>query len=92
MVNYTGAEAGQIPGLFGDSDSKGATGPYLWWSFGAIWDAMVDYQYFTGDNQYNDVVQKALLWQRGQDDDYMPANQTKDEVFHVPNLYDGGGY
>lgn len=40
---------------------------------------MVDYWYYTGDTTYNDVVEQALIFQIGTDDNYMPINQTKDE-------------
>lgn len=40
---------------------------------------MVEYWYYTGDTTYNDVVSAAIQSQTGPDDDFMPANQTKDE-------------
>jgi len=40
---------------------------------------MINYWYYTGDTTYNDVTQQALLHQTGDDDDYMPLNQTKTE-------------
>jgi len=40
--------------------------------------SLVDYWYLTGDTQYNAITQQAMLWQVGANDDYMPANQTKD--------------
>lgn len=46
---------------------------------------MVEYWYYTNDSTYNDVTAQALQFQVGDDEDYMPANQTKDEVhrFHL---------
>lgn len=41
--------------------------------------AMIDYWHYTGDSTYNDVVEQALLFQVGTNNDYMPTNQTKDE-------------
>ncbi|KAF2101192.1 mannan endo-1,6-alpha-mannosidase [Rhizodiscina lignyota] len=81
MANYTGDQKGQIPGIFTSKPpaQKGSSGEYFWWSFGAIFDAMVDYQYYTGDGQYNNAVQQALLWQVGPSDDYLPPNQTTSE-------------
>ncbi|KAF2432394.1 mannan endo-1,6-alpha-mannosidase [Tothia fuscella] len=69
LSSYNGDKPGETPGLFGS--------PYYWWSDGAIWDAMVDYWYLTGDSTYNDVVEQSLAWQVGPNDDYMPPNQTK---------------
>jgi Glycosyl hydrolase family 76 len=61
-----------IIGLFGD--------PYYWWEAGAAWGALIDYWFYTGDSQFNDLVTTALLSQVGPDNDYMPPNQTKSEV------------
>jgi mannan endo-1,6-alpha-mannosidase len=44
-----------------------------------MFGAMVDYWYYTNDTTYNDVVEQALLSQVGTNNDFMPANQTKDE-------------
>ena len=40
---------------------------------------LIDYWHYTNDSTYNDVIEQALLFQVGQDNDFMPANQTKDE-------------
>ena len=40
---------------------------------------MIDYQEYTGDTSYNDLISSAMLFQVGKDNDYMPANQTKSE-------------
>ncbi|KAK8212915.1 hypothetical protein M8818_003080 [Zalaria obscura] len=71
MKYYNGNQTGGIPGLL--------PGPYYWWEAGAMFGAMVDYWYYTGDTSYNDVVTDALLFQVGPDEDYMPPNQTKSE-------------
>lgn len=41
---------------------------------------MVEYWYYTGDTTYNAEVKQALLHQVGDNNDYMPANQTKSLV------------
>jgi mannan endo-1,6-alpha-mannosidase len=71
MQYYTGNQYGQTPGLL--------PGPYYWWEAGAMFGALVDYWYFTGDAQFNDLTTQALLWQVGPDNDYMPPNATKSE-------------
>lgn len=71
MQSYTGNQPGGIPGILPQ--------PYYWWEAGAMFGAMVDYWYYTGDSQYNDAVTQALQFQVGQNADYMPQNQTKDE-------------
>lgn len=40
---------------------------------------LLDYVRHTGDNSYNDVIQQALLFQVGDNLDYMPVNQTLTE-------------
>jgi mannan endo-1,6-alpha-mannosidase len=41
---------------------------------------LIDYWYLTGDDAHNVVVDQALLFQTGPNNDYMPPNQTKSEV------------
>ncbi|KAK5115102.1 hypothetical protein LTR62_001799 [Meristemomyces frigidus] len=71
MSYYTGNLTGGTPGLL--------PGPYYWWEAGAMWGALIDYWYYTGDTTYNDEVSQALLFQTGPDNDFMPPNQTKSE-------------
>jgi hypothetical protein len=72
VAPYIGTQPGQIPGIY--------PSPYYWWSGGAIFDALVDYWYLTGDSTYNDIVKQSLEFQVGPNSDYMPPNQTKTEV------------
>lgn len=53
--------------------------PYYWWEAGAMMGTLIDYWYYTGDTQWNDLITTALQFQTGPDMDYMPPNQTKDE-------------
>ena len=71
MKYYTGNETGGIPGNL--------PAPYYWWEAGAAFGALLDYYYYTGNSEYNDVTTQALLFQVGPNDDYMPPNQTKTE-------------
>jgi mannan endo-1,6-alpha-mannosidase len=68
---YTGNNTGDVPGNL--------PAPYYWWEAGAFFGSLIDYWYYTGDTQYNEIVQQAMLWQTGPNADYMPANQTKTE-------------
>ncbi|KAL8867016.1 MAG: hypothetical protein Q9174_005933, partial [Haloplaca sp. 1 TL-2023] len=70
MAFYKGDEPGGIPGNLPEP-------PYYWWETGAMFGALVDYYYYTGDDQYNDIVTEGLLWQVGPNNDYMTPNQTK---------------
>jgi mannan endo-1,6-alpha-mannosidase len=72
MKYYTGNRTGQIPGILPQ--------PYYWWEAGAMFGILVDYWYYTGHTEYNDVTMQALQFQVGPNNDYMPPNQTKDEV------------
>lgn len=41
--------------------------------------ALIDYWYYTGDSQWNEITQQGLLFQVGPSNDYMPPNQTMTE-------------
>ncbi|KAI9744642.1 MAG: hydrolase 76 protein [Claussenomyces sp. TS43310] len=71
MVYYEGNRTGGSPGTL--------PWPYYWWEAGAMFGAMIDYWYYTGDTTYNDVTTQAMLYQTGPDKDYMPPNQTTTE-------------
>ncbi|KAF2137585.1 glycoside hydrolase family 76 protein [Aplosporella prunicola CBS 121167] len=71
MKYYTGNNTGDVPGNLPD--------PYYWWEAGAMFMSMVDYWYYTKDETYVAVTKQALLHQVGEENDYMPANQTKSE-------------
>ncbi|PGG96035.1 hypothetical protein AJ80_09880 [Polytolypa hystricis UAMH7299] len=51
--------------------------PYYWWEGGVVFNALIDYWYYTGDDTHNDIVREALLHQVGDDNNFMPANQSK---------------
>ncbi|KAG5923849.1 hypothetical protein E4U53_003494 [Claviceps sorghi] len=68
---YSGNKPGGTPGLLPT--------PYYWWEAGAFLGSLIDYWYYTGDDQYNNLVQQGLLFQVGEDNDYMPRNQTLTE-------------
>lgn len=42
-----------------------------------MFGTLIDYWYYTGDAQYNDITEEALLFQVGPDKNYMPPNQSK---------------
>lgn len=58
-----------IPGLFGD--------PYYFWESGLAWDSLLNYWHQTGDDAHNEIIGQALRFQLGPDNNYSPANQTK---------------
>ncbi|EFY95471.2 glycoside hydrolase family 76 protein [Metarhizium robertsii] len=71
MTFYDGDKPGGTPGLLPQ--------PYYWWEAGAMMGALIDYWYYSGDDQYNKLVEQALLFQVGDTNDYMPRNQTLTE-------------
>ena len=71
MSYYSGDKPGEVPGLFPDD--------YYWGESGAVWGSLIDYWAYTGDDQYNDLIQQALAFQVGPYNDYMPPNQTRTE-------------
>ncbi|KAE8442012.1 hypothetical protein EG329_003913 [Mollisiaceae sp. DMI_Dod_QoI] len=71
MKYYTGNNTGDNPGNL--------PSPYYWWEAGAMFGTMVEYWYYTNDTSYNPTVTAALLSQVGNNDDFMPENQTKTE-------------
>ncbi|KAF7556752.1 hypothetical protein G7046_g6222 [Stylonectria norvegica] len=68
---YQGDQLGHTPGLLPD--------PYYWWEAGAMMGSLIDYWYYTKDDQYVNLTTQALLFQTGDNHDYMPINQTRTE-------------
>ncbi|KAJ5577471.1 uncharacterized protein N7459_006435 [Penicillium hispanicum] len=65
MTYYKGNETGHIPGAFATK----------WWEGAALFLALLQYWYYTGDTTYNDELSVGLEWQAG-DGDYMPSNYS----------------
>jgi mannan endo-1,6-alpha-mannosidase len=78
MSFYTGNRTGDVPGNLPQ--------PYYWWMAGAMFGALIDYYYYTGNSEYNEVVTQGMLHQVGPNNDFMPPNQTKTEVSFGPPL------
>ncbi|KAI0439354.1 glycosyl hydrolase family 76-domain-containing protein [Xylaria telfairii] len=72
MSFYTGEIPGLLPGPPPEGD-------YYQWTGGALWATMLDYRSRTGDTQYDDKISQGLLWQRGSNNDFLPANWTASE-------------
>jgi mannan endo-1,6-alpha-mannosidase len=66
---YTGDRPGDVPGNLPD--------PYYWWECGAMFNALIDYWYYTGDDQYNAITTQAMQHQIGDYTAFMPQNQSK---------------
>ncbi|OQE42272.1 hypothetical protein PENCOP_c004G07693 [Penicillium coprophilum] len=65
---YVGDHPGDVSGNIPD--------PYYGWEAGAMFGAMVEYWYYTGDDKWNEITTQALLQQLDDDNNFMPRNQT----------------
>ena len=71
MDYYTGNQYGKTVGMFSE--------PYYWWEAGGAWGTLLDYWYFMDDDTYNDDIMAAMMHQTGENNDYVPLNQTTTE-------------
>lgn len=71
MSYYTGDQPGDVPGNLPD--------PYYWWEAGAMFGALIDYWFYTGDDTYNDIVTQGMMHQAFSTEDFMPLNQSRTE-------------
>lgn len=79
MTVYTGNQSGQVPGLLpgGLNCNPNNVGTYCWWEAGAMFGSLINYWQYTGDTTYNQVTSQAIEFQRGADDNFNPANQSR---------------
>ena len=73
MSLYKGEEKGEVPGIL---PGPPPDGDYYWGSSGLFWGGMIDYSSRTGDDTYDGTIARAIQFQRGSDDNFMPANWT----------------
>jgi len=73
MTYYKGNTSGGIVGVLPGPPPDPPEG-YYWWESGAMWGTLVDYWHYTGDSSYNDVLQKGVLHQIGEEFNMMPKN------------------
>ncbi|KAI1840672.1 hypothetical protein JX266_013134 [Neoarthrinium moseri] len=71
LTFYHGDEPGWVPGIL---PGPPPDGEYYWWQGGAMWGALMDYRHHTGDKSYDDITSTAMLFQVGDDRDFMPRN------------------
>lgn len=71
MTYYSGMNPGDNPGNLPD--------PYYWWEAGAMFNALIDYWFYTGDDTWNDITIQGMLWQAGDNMAFMPSNQSQTE-------------
>jgi mannan endo-1,6-alpha-mannosidase len=75
MTYYTSNQTGQIPGKL----------PGTWWEGGAMFMTLIQYWHWTGDDSYNPTAIQGMLWQKGDNNDYMPANWSSYLVHLEPS-------
>ncbi|KAF4777847.1 glycoside hydrolase family 76 [Colletotrichum scovillei] len=74
MTFYKGDEPGQTPGILPWSSED--INKYWWYLSSSFFATYLDYWHLTGDDSYAATVSKALQFQVGPENDYMPPNQT----------------
>lgn len=59
-------------------DSKNIPGKFdgTWWEGGSMFMTLIQYWYLTGDDQFNEIIQDGMYWQKGADNDYFPSNSS----------------
>jgi mannan endo-1,6-alpha-mannosidase len=60
----TGTILSGIPGLL-------TYPPYYWWEAGAMFGQLIDYWYYTGDSQWNDLIREGIVHQMGEGSNYV---------------------
>lgn len=75
IAYYNGRASSAIPGKMDGT----------WWEGGAMFMTLIQYWYWTGDSQFNGIVQDGMYFQKG-NDDYFPSNYSQylgndDQVF-----------
>lgn len=78
MLEYKGNLSGNAPGLLPGPPPTPLVldAGYFWWEAGAMFGSLLDYWYYTGDDSYNPTIKQALLHQVGDDNNYLPQNQS----------------
>lgn len=68
---YEGTKYGGTIGMF--------SWPYYWWEAGGAWGSLIDYTYYTENDTLVPIIKQALTYQTGEDDNYIPLNQSTTE-------------
>ncbi|KAG0676615.1 hydrolase 76 protein [Pichia californica] len=71
MDYYWGQDYGGTIGMF--------THPYYWWEAGGAFGSLIDYGYFFENSTYDAVIIQSMMYQKGDDSNFMPLNQTTTE-------------
>ncbi|KAI0464551.1 hypothetical protein LJB42_002166 [Komagataella kurtzmanii] len=71
MDYYEGFHLGGTIGMF--------TNPYYWWQSGAAFGSILDYWWYMENDTFHDAIMQAIVYQAGDNADFMPLNQTTTE-------------
>lgn len=71
MDYYEGYKPGGTIGMF--------TSPYYWWEAGGAFGLMLDYTFYFENDTYTDTIKEAMVYQVGDDWNYIPLNQSTTE-------------
>lgn len=53
--------------------------PYYWWEAGGVWGGLIDYSIFMKNDTFVDTIKQAMVYQTGDDNNYIPLNQSTTE-------------
>ncbi|CCH45401.1 Mannan endo-1,6-alpha-mannosidase [Wickerhamomyces ciferrii] len=68
---YEGDKYGGTVGMFSN--------PYYWWESGEAMGSLIGHWFFCQNDTYEDLIYNALIAQKGDDNDYIPKNQSTTE-------------
>lgn len=71
MDYYWGKDYGGTIGMF--------THPYYWWEAGGAFGSVMDYSYYFDNDTYIPVIIQSMMYQKGDESNFMPLNQTTTE-------------
>ncbi|GME81864.1 unnamed protein product [Ambrosiozyma monospora] len=71
MDYYDGTSYGGTVGMF--------KSPYYWWEAGEAFGGLINNWFYCQNTTYQDLIYEALLHQKGDDNNYIPANQSLTE-------------
>lgn len=71
MDYYEGTKYGGVVGMF--------SWPYYWWHAGGVFGGLIDYGFIMQNDTWDEIVKEALLHQTGDDNNFIPLNQSTTE-------------
>ncbi|KAF2122184.1 glycosyl hydrolase family 76-domain-containing protein [Lophiotrema nucula] len=76
LSQYQSNPEGSPIGLFALNASNGTYDELPWQHSAIVWDTLIAYSNLTGDDRFGGIIAEGVKAQAGDDDMFMPANQT----------------